>query len=111
MQLLRLVLFFSCLVSDATDLGLDLEDLIVSLVDELLDRLERLVTLLHAKQTFLPVLEQGLLAHDDSLNFNCCLLESVTSCCCLFLLRDELGLVECLLFVESLDLLVHRINE
>ena len=56
MKLFRLILLFPRFVADAADLRLNLENLIITLVNELLDRLKGLVTLLHAKQTLLPVL-------------------------------------------------------
>ena len=110
-ELLRLVLLFSGLVAHAADLGLNLKDLVVALINELLDGLKRLVALLHAKQALLPVLEERLLAHHDALNLNGSLLESVASSSCLLLLGDELSLVQGLLLVETLDLLVHGVDE
>jgi hypothetical protein len=68
-------------------------------MDQLFDCLEGFVTLLHSKQRLLPVFEEGLLGHDNPLDFDGCLLESVTSCSCFFLLGDELGLVQSLLLV------------
>ena len=111
MKVLRLLLLLLGLVANTADLRLDLQDLIVPLLDELLDSLEGLVTLLHAKETLLPVLQQRLLAHHDTLDFNGCLLEGVTGGSSLLLLRDKLSLVQSLLFIESLDLLIHCINE
>ena len=72
----RLLLFLG-LVANTADLGLDLEDLVITLSDEVLDGLESLVTLLHAKETLLPVLKQSLLAHNDSLNLNSSFFECV----------------------------------
>jgi len=104
-------LLFLGLVSDTRNLGFNLEDLVVSLLDQLLDGLKGLVSLLHAKETLLPVLKKGLLAHDNTFNFDSGLLECVTGGSCLFLLGDELGLVKCLLFIKALDLLIHGIDE
>ena len=59
----------------------------------------------------MPVIEQGLLGHDDLLDFDGSLLKGVSGGSGFFLLRDELGLVEGLLLVESLDLFVHGVNE
>ena len=57
MQILRLLLLFLCLVSNTAYFRLNLQNLIVSLLNELFDRLEGLVALLHAEQTLLPVLK------------------------------------------------------
>ena len=51
------LLLFLCLVSDTTNLGLDLQDLVITLSNEVLDGLESLVTLLHAEETLLPILK------------------------------------------------------
>ena len=85
-QIFRLLLLFLCLVSYTADFRLDLEDFVVSLLDELLDGLERLVSLLHAEETLLPVLEQGFLAHNDSLNLDGGFFKSVTGSGRFFLL-------------------------
>ena len=55
-QIFRRLLLFLCLVSYTADFRLDLQDFVVPLLDELLDGLERLVSLLHAEETLLPVL-------------------------------------------------------
>jgi hypothetical protein len=62
---------------------------------------------LHQQETLLPVLEQSFLGHDDALDFDCCLFQSVAGGSGLFFLGDELGLVKSLLLVQTLDLLVH----
>ena len=110
-QIFRLLLLFLCLVSYTADFRLDLEDFVVSLLDELLDGLERLVSLLHAEETLLPVLQQRLLAHHDSFNLDGRLLECVSGSCSFFLLGDQLCLVERLLLVQALNLLIHCVNE
>lgn len=107
MQLLRLLLLAAGLIADTCNLALDLKDLVVLLLNQFLDGLKGLVTLLHAEEGLLPVLQKSLLAHHDLLDFNGCLFQGVTGSCCLFFLRYELGLVESLLFVETLDFLVH----
>ena len=111
MQVLRQLLLFLGLVANSTDLRLDLEDLVITLLDQLLDSLESLVTLLHAEQTLLPVFEKGLLGHDNALDLNSSLFEGVPGGSGLFLLRDELGLVEGLLLVKALDFFVHGIDQ
>ena len=65
-----MVLLFPGLVADTADFRLDLKDLVVTLIDELLDGLQSLITLLHAEQALLPILEQRLFAHDDTLDLN-----------------------------------------
>ena len=99
------------LALDTRDFRLDLENVILLLLDQLFDGLESLVSLLHTKERFLPVIEQGLLGHDDLLDFDGGLLQGISSSSCLFLLGYELGLVKSLLLVESLDLFVHGVNE
>ena len=59
----------------------------------------------------MPVLEQSLLGHNDALDFNRGFLKGVAGGSGLFLLGDELSLVERLLLVESLDFLVHVVDE
>ena len=98
-------------VADTKNLRLDLEDFIILLLDQFFDSLESLITLLHAEESLLPILKQGLLAHNNLLYFDGSLLESVTCRCCLLLLRDQLGLIESLLLIESLNFLVHSIDE
>jgi len=105
------LLLFLGLVSDARNLGLNLEDLVVSLLDQLLDGLKGLVSLLHAKETLLPVFKKGFLAHNDTFDLDGGLLECVTGSSGFFLLGDELSLVQCLLLVKALDLLIHGIDE
>jgi hypothetical protein len=61
--------------------------------------LKCLVTLLHSEEWLLPIFEEGLLWHDDPLDFDGGFFESITSSCCFFLLRDKLGLVQSFLFV------------
>ena len=73
--------------------------------------MKSLVTLLHAEERFLPVLEQGLLAHDNALNLDGGLLESVACSGSFFLLGDKLGLIEGLLLIKTLDLLIHGVNQ
>ena len=111
MQIFTRLLLFLGLVADTADFGLDLEDLVVTLSDQVLDGLESLVTLLHAEETLLPILKQSLLAHHDSLNLDGSFLECVAGRGRFLLLRDELGLVESLLLVKALDLLIHGINK
>ena len=79
-------MLLSGLISDTTDFGFNLEDLVILLLDELLDGLESLVSLLHTKQRLLPIFEKGLLAHYDSLDFNGCFLEGISGGCGFFLL-------------------------
>ncbi len=110
-QVLRLLVLFLSFVTNTTDLGLNLEDLIISLLDELFDGLESLITLLHAEETLLPVLKQRLLAHDDALDLDRSLFQSVASCSRFFFLRDQLGLIESLLLVQALDFFVHGVDE
>lgn len=111
MKLLRQVLLLLGLVPHSINLGLHLHDLVFFLLDELLDGLESLVTLLHAKQWLLPVFEQGFFGHDYALNLNRSLFQGVSGGGRLFLLRDQLGLVEGFLLVKTLDLFVHRVDE
>jgi len=106
-QLLRLLLLAAGLITHTCDLALDLKDLVILLLNQLLDGLKCLVTLLHAEEGLLPVLQKCLLAHHDLLDFNGGFFQGVTGSCCLFFLRDELGLVESLLFIETLDFFIH----
>ena len=106
-ELLRDLLLFLCLVPDTRNFRLDLKDVILLLLDELLDGLESLISLLHTKERLLPVIQKSLLRHDDLLNFDGSLLEGVSSGSCLFLLGNELSLVKSLLLIQPLDLLVH----
>jgi hypothetical protein len=69
-QLLRLLLLAAGLITHTCDLALDLKDLVVLLLNQFLDSLKGLVTLLHAEEGLLPVLQKGLLAHHDLLDFN-----------------------------------------
>ena len=66
---------------------------------------------MHAKERLLPVLEERLFAHDDALDLNGGLLQSVAGGGRFFFLRDQLGLIERLLLVEPLDLLIHGVDE
>lgn len=111
MQVLRLLLLFLGLVTNTTDLRLNLKNLVISLLNKLLDSLKSLISLLHAEKTLLPVLEESLLAHNDALDLNSSLFEGVTSGSCFLLLRDKLSLIQGLLLVQALDLLIHRIDE
>lgn len=81
------------------------------MLNELFNGLKSLVTLLHSKQALLPVLQQSFLAHDDSLDFDGSLFESVPGCGRFLLLRYELGLIQGLLFIQPLDFLVHRVDQ
>ena len=111
MEILGRFLLFLSLISDTTDLGLDLQNLVVSLFDELFDCLESLISLLHSKETLLPVLKQGLLAHNNSLDLDGSFLKRVPCSSRFFLLGDQLGLVERFLLIQPLDFLVHSVNE
>ena len=88
-----------------------MQNLVVFLLDEFLDGLECLISLLHTEQTLLPIFKQCLLTHYDSFDFNGCLFECVPGCCCFFLLRDKLSLIERFLLVKPLNFLIHLINE
>jgi len=105
------LLFTSCLIADTKNFGLKLQNFIILLLDQFFDGLKSFVTLLHAKESLLPILQQGLLAHHNLLNFDCSFLKSVTSSCSFFLLRDQLSLIQSLLLVKSLNFLIHSINE
>ena len=110
MKTLREFLFAAGLITDTSDLRFNLQDLVVLLLDQLLDSLESLISLLHSEEGLLPIFEKGLLAHNDLLDFDGGFLEGVAGCSGLFLLRNKLGLIEGLLLVQALDLLVHGIN-
>jgi len=111
MKTLREFLLAAGLITDTSDLRFNLQDLIVLLLDQLLDSLESLISLLHTKEGLLPILEEGLLAHNNLLDFDGGFLEGVAGSSGLFLLRNKLGLIEGLLLVQALDLLVHGINK
>ena len=99
MKTLREFLLAAGLITDTSDLRFNLEDLIVLLLDQLLDSLESLISLLHTEEGLLPILEEGLLAHNDLLDFDGGFLEGVTGSSGLFLLRNKLSLIEGLLLV------------
>jgi len=105
------LLLFASLVSHAGNFRLDLQNFVLLLVDQLFNRLESLVSFLHAEQRLLPILKKGLLGHDDALDLDGCLLERVACRRSLLFLRDQLGLIQSLLFVEPFYLLVHGVNE
>jgi len=60
-KFLRDFLLAAGLITDACNLRLDLENLIILLLNELLDSLEGLVSLLHTEKGLLPVFKKGLL--------------------------------------------------
>ena len=95
------------LVLDTSDFRLNLLDLIFFSLDELLDDLESLISLLHTKEGLLPIIKKGLLGANNSLNLDGSLLEGVPGGSGLLLLGDELGLVQSLLLVKGFDLLIH----
>ena len=99
MKTLREFLLAAGLITDTSDLRFNLEDLIVLLLDQLLDSLESLISLLHTEEGLLPILEEGLLAHNDLLDFDGGFLEGVAGSSSLFLLRNKLSLIEGLLLV------------
>lgn len=98
-QLFRHVLLFTRIVSDTGDFRFDLEDAIVALINQLLDRLQGLVSLLHGVERLLPIFEHGLLRQHNAFNFDRSLFEGVASRRSFLFLRDELGLVQRLLLV------------
>jgi len=110
-EILRRLLLFLGLVSDTTDLGLDLKNLIVSLFNEFFDSLKSLISLLHSKETLLPVLKQSFLAHNNSFDLDGSFFKRIPRSGRFFLLRDQLGLVECLLLIQPLDFLIHGVDE
>lgn len=59
----------------------------------------------------MPIFKQGFLGHDNALDLDRGFFQSVASGGCLLLLRDKLGLVKGLLLVETLDLLVHGVDQ
>lgn len=67
------------LISDTGDFGLDLKDIILLLLDELLNGLKGLVSLLHTEKRFLPIVEKSLFRHDNLFDFNGSLLQSISS--------------------------------
>jgi hypothetical protein len=81
------------------------------LFNELLDSLQGFISLLHTEKGLLPVIQKSFLGHDDLLNLNRGFLECVPGSSCLFLLRDELGLVKGLLLIQPFDFFVHRVNQ
>lgn len=74
MELLTEVLLLASLVLDTVNFGFDLLNLIFLLSNEFLDSLKSLVTLLHTEKRLLPIFKKSLLTHDDTLDFDCCLL-------------------------------------
>jgi hypothetical protein len=74
---LREFLLAAGLITDTSDLRLYLQDLVVLLLDQLLDSLESLISLLHTEEGLLPILEECLLAHNDLLDFDSSFLEGV----------------------------------
>jgi len=111
MEIVGKLLLLTSLVSYTVNFRLNLHNLVLLLLNEFLNRLKSLITLLHTEQRFLPVLKQRFLRHNYSLDFDGGLLEGVTSSSCLFLLRNQLSLVKCLLFVKSFDFFVHAVNQ
>jgi len=109
-KIFRSLLFFLGLISDTWNFRFNLKDIILLLLDELLDGLQSFISLLHTKERFLPIIEQSLFRHYDLLNFNGCFLQGVSSRSSLLLLRNQLSLIEGLLFIKSLDLFIHWIN-
>lgn len=110
-EVVRRLLFLASLVAHPGNFRLDLQNLVFLLMNQLLDSLEGLVTLLHAEKRLLPVLQQRLLGHDDPLDLDRCLLQSVPSGCGFFFLRDELRLVKGLLFIKALYFFIHYVDE
>lgn len=86
MEVLAEVLLFSSLVLDTVDLRFDLLDFVFLLGDELLDSLEGFVTLLHTEERLLPILKEGFLGHDNTLNLDSGFLQGVAGSCSLFFL-------------------------
>ena len=86
METLREFLLAAGLISDTSDLRLYLQDLVVLLLDQLLDSLESFISLLHTEEGLLPILEEGLLAHYDLLDFYGSFLKGVAGSCGLFFL-------------------------
>ena len=86
METLREFLLAAGLISDTSDLRLYLQDLVVLLLDQFLDSLESFISLLHTEEGLLPILEEGLLAHYDLLDFDGSFLKGVAGSCSLFFL-------------------------
>ena len=110
-ELLGQVLLLSGFVLNTVNLRVDLHNLVTLLVDKLSDGLQGFVTLLHTEQGLLPIFEQGLLGHNDSLDFDGGLLKSVTGGGRFLFLRDKLSLVQGLLLIETLDFFVHGVDK
>jgi len=60
-EILNCLELFSGFISDTRDLRLNLEDIILLLLYEFLNSLESLISLLHSKQGFLPIIKKSLL--------------------------------------------------
>ena len=106
-ELLRDLLLLFRLVADSRNLALYLQDLVILNFDEVSHGIKGLISLLHAKESLLPVFKQRLLAHLDPIDLNVGLLQRVQGGCSLLLLRDKLSLIESLLLVKTLNFLVH----
>lgn len=93
------LLLFLSLVLEASNLTLNLVNFIGFLLDKLFDLLQRVVSLLHAKDSLLPVFKEHLLAHFNAFDFMISLFLSVACGRSLLFLGNELGLVESLLLI------------
>jgi len=106
-----LFLLFLGLVTNTRNLRLNLKDIVLLLLDEFFDSLKSFISLLHTKKRFLPVIKKSFLWHYDLFNFNSSFFKSVSCSCSFFLLWNQLGLIQSLLLIQSLDLFIHRVNE
>jgi hypothetical protein len=59
----------------------------------------------------LPILKKSFLGHNNALDFNGSFLKGVAGGSGLFLLRNELRLVESFLLIQPLDFFIHVVNE
>jgi hypothetical protein len=98
-ETLTQLLLPASLVTNTSNLRFYLQDFIILLFDQLLDRLKCFVSLLHSEESLLPVLKERLLAHNDLLDFDSSLLQGVAGSCCFLLLRDKLRLIQSLLLI------------
>jgi hypothetical protein len=98
-ETLTQLLLPASLVTHTSNLRFYLQDFIILLFDQLLDRLKCFVSLLHSEESLLPVLKEGLLAHNDFLDFDSSLFQGVAGSCCFLFLRDKLRLIQSLLLI------------
>ena len=87
------MLLLLSLVLESTDFTLNLHDFVILDLDQILDLLECVISLLHAEDALVPVFQKHFLTHLNAFNLDVSLFLRVAGRCSFLLLRDQLSLV------------------